>query len=263
MQTVHSSTNSTPWGVYSPWPCCHHLMELFRHISNHYPSRYLFTPWSRECAHAGEMPCSLTQCPTMPTAVETCIPRTSQSSVTGHSHCAMMPCMYKEHIYIQIRDAEGGRCQWTCSHHEWFFYIPLEVSEMALLFMWLCKPWGIYSLQCWRVRNKSPQACPAMGLEPKPTVWQVCTHELWYYTFPSCESSLLGTQSSLGKTIQELNMQTNYQRATVCFYLCSFVIHLHSAYGLRWLDSVLTIHLQNLMYMSVQETSNDRKGSGQ
>ena len=57
------------------------------------------------------------------------------------------------------RDTEGGHCQGAC-HPQWFFYVPLNISETALPFMWLCEPWEIHSLQRWRARSRSPQASP-------------------------------------------------------------------------------------------------------
>ena len=61
------------------------------------------------------------------------VPKASQSKVAGHSHHPTMPCMYMEYIYIfGCRDTEGagGHCQGPC-HPQWFFYIPLQVSETA------------------------------------------------------------------------------------------------------------------------------------
>ena len=37
---------------------------------------------------------------------------------------------------------EGGHCQ-GASHPQWFFYISLNVGEMAPQFTWSCKPWEI------------------------------------------------------------------------------------------------------------------------
>ena len=46
-----SSTNSTPWGAYSP--SCHIavLQTIFKHTNNRGPTRCPFTPWSRECTY--------------------------------------------------------------------------------------------------------------------------------------------------------------------------------------------------------------------
>ena len=90
-------------------------------------------------------------------------PGTSQSKVPGRSHCATEPSMHMAEVF-RYRDTEAGYCQGAC-HCQWFLYIPLKVSKTASPFMWSCEPWEIHSLQYWRVRNKSPEASPAMGLK--------------------------------------------------------------------------------------------------
>ena len=64
--------------------------------------------------------------------------KTFQSKVAGHSHRAMMPCIM-EYISEMYSNTEGGHCQGAC-RPQWFFYVPLNVSEMALPFVWSCEP---------------------------------------------------------------------------------------------------------------------------
>ena len=61
---------------------------------------------------------------------------------------------------IYMGYTESGHCQKAC-RSQWFFCVPLQDSETAPPYMWSCEPWEIHSLQCWRVRNKSPEAYPA------------------------------------------------------------------------------------------------------
>ena len=59
--------------------------------------------------------------------------------------CIMMvSCMYGTLKVVTTREA----CQ-----PQWFLYIPLKVSEMALPFTWSCKPQEMHSLLGWRTRN--------------------------------------------------------------------------------------------------------------
>ena len=73
--------------------------------------------------------------------------------------CYMAMFGYIYCLWVYVGDIKIGHCQGAC-HSRWFFYVPLQVSQTALPFTWSCEPREIHSLQCWRVRNKSPQAYP-------------------------------------------------------------------------------------------------------
>ena len=57
---------------------------------------------------------------------------------------------------LDYTDTEGGHCQGAC-RPQWFFNVPLNVSQTALPITRSCEPREIYSLHCWRARNWSPQ----------------------------------------------------------------------------------------------------------
>ena len=160
MGPVRSSTSWTPWGV----------LQLFKHASNYFPTRYPFTPGLKS-VHTDEMPCPRT--PRHTTATETFRSRLQPLATTPHP-----ACMYMEYIF-RYRATEGGHCQGDC-RPQWFFYTPLNFSETALPFTWSCEPRKIRSLQYWRARYKSPQAYLVMGIKPRPLAWRACTLPLRY-----------------------------------------------------------------------------------
>ena len=124
MGPVGSSTNSTCWGAHSP--CCHNSTGDYSNTqaTTVQPGTHSVLGW--EGAHIGGVPCPRTQHQT--TAAWDVDPR-PQPKVTGRSHHAMTPCMYMEHTF-RCRDTEGGHCQGVC-HPQRFFYVPLQVTEMA------------------------------------------------------------------------------------------------------------------------------------
>ena len=141
IEPVCSSTNSTPWGAYSPA-----AITTLLTIQTHKQSRSNQVP-IYSCVERVyiQMKC-LAQGHSAKLRQPRPVPKTLQCKVAGHSHRAMMPCIYMEYIFYMYRETEGGHCQGTCP--QWFFYIPLNVGETAPLFTWSCQPREIYSLQC-------------------------------------------------------------------------------------------------------------------
>ena len=178
-------TRSCQYQLNSPGsiqPCCHHGAGNYSNTRAITVQPGTHSLLDRESAHTGEVSCARTR--RHPAAAETRIPETSQSQVAGHSHRSVTPCIYGIYI-LDIGTPEGGHCQGTC-RPQWFFYVPLNVSETAPPFTWSCEPWEIHSLQRWRTRRKLCKPLPcAAGIEPGAAAWQAHTPPL-ALLLPSC-----------------------------------------------------------------------------
>ena len=121
--------------------------ELFRQANNHcptkqptattflVPTRYPFIPGPRECTYRWSA--------LLKDTASHRGNRDPHSRVTGSCHGSTTPRMYMEYKF-GYRDNEGGHYQGAC-RFQWFFYVPLNVSETVPPFTWSCEPEEIYT----------------------------------------------------------------------------------------------------------------------
>ena len=124
-------------------PCCHHGAGKYSNTQAITVQPGTHSLLGRASAHAGEVSGPRTQRHTA--AAETCTQDRSVRRRRPQSlhHDALH--VYKVLIYFRCRDTEGGHCQAAC-HPQWFFYIPINVSETTLPFRWSSEPREIHSL---------------------------------------------------------------------------------------------------------------------
>ena len=209
--------------------------KLFKHTSNHCPTRYPFTPGLTECTYR----CSAMPKDTAPTLRQLrTTSKTSRSSVAGRSHRTMTPYMYIEYIF-RYRDTEGGHCHVCLPVHLHNMYeglisiystsnfLPHTARELVIFggsfishsvsVRWHRHLPGHASQERYTVSTVKGQEINLHKLplqwasNPRPPVWQALTLPLHYHSLQLKQRQIikLTRESSMLCTISSYCFQVN------------------------------------------------------